>query len=435
MSTPTRRAFMQGSLGALALGALAACSNGSTGTGSSSSSAKADSFTGTGPISWVQGKDFSGGMVQKHLDEWNKQYPNEKVTLIELSSEADQQRQSLINNAQTNSAAYDVIGLDVVWVAEFAANRWVVELPADQFTDSDYIKGVMDTGLYRDKRYAMPYATDASIMYYRKDILAKAGIKDVPATWDDVLKAIEAVRKLPGMSSIGGFGGQWAKYEGLTCNISEFIHTFGGDIVDSSGKVIIDSPETVKAVQHVIDAFKNNVIPKAALEWKEEDGRNAFEAGKVLFYRQWPYQYSNDLKQLGTDKFGVAPLPSINGKKYQATLGGHNCGITTNCKNKATALKFVKWWTNKESEQYALSTQSNAPTMGSLYTGADNVKKFPYLPTLKASLDEAKGRPRVVNYGDVTAAIQDAIYPAIQSGGDAQSVVTKLSDTLKSIIK
>ncbi|MCQ8210549.1 ABC transporter substrate-binding protein, partial [Cutibacterium acnes subsp. acnes] len=82
--------------------------------------AKEGDFTGEGPISWVQGKDFSGGMVQKRLDEWNTKYPKEKVSLIELSSEADQQRQSLINAAQTNSAAYDVIGLDLVWVAEFA---------------------------------------------------------------------------------------------------------------------------------------------------------------------------------------------------------------------------------------------------------------------------------------------------------------------------
>ena len=115
--THSRRAFIQGSVGALALSALAACSSGdSKGSGSSKPAAKEGDFTGEGPISWVQGKDFSGGMVQKRLDEWNTKYPKEKVSLIELSSEADQQRQSLINAAQTNSAAYDVIGLDLVWV-------------------------------------------------------------------------------------------------------------------------------------------------------------------------------------------------------------------------------------------------------------------------------------------------------------------------------
>lgn len=179
----------------------------------------------TSPVAWVQ----------KRLDEWNAKYPKEKVSLIELSSEADQQRQSLINAAQTNSAAYDVIGLDLVWVAEFAANRWIVEIPSDT-KPVGVIDSVWETGSYRGKQYAVPYATDAPIMYYRKDFLEQAKV-EIPKTWEDVKKATEAVRKLPGMQNIGGFGGQWAKYEGLTCNIAEFINTCGGAIVDDSGKV------------------------------------------------------------------------------------------------------------------------------------------------------------------------------------------------------
>lgn len=128
-------------------------------------------------------------------------------------------------------------------------------------------------------------------------------------------------------------------------------------------------------------------------------------------------------------------MPSIDGKAYTPTLGGHNCAITTNCKNKATALKFVKWWTSEESEQYNLEKQSNAPIYGELYTKDENVKKLPYLPTLKASLDAAKGRPHAVAYGDVTAAIQDAIYPALQGKTDAESAAKQLAEKLKTIIK
>ena len=238
------------------------------------------------------------------------------------------------------------------------------------------------------------------------------------------------------MQSIGGCGGQWAKYEGLTCNIAEFINTCGGAIVDDSGKVTVDSPESIKGIQTAVDAFKSKLIPTAALEWKEEeDSRNGFESGKVLFLRNWPYQYGNDLKELGPDKFGLAPLPSIDGKAYTSTLGGHDCAITTNCKNKATALKFVKWWTSKESGQYNLEKQSNAPIYGELYTKDENVKKLPYLLTLKASLDTAKGRPHAVAYGDVTAAIQDAIYPALQGKIDAESTAKQLAEKLKAVIK
>ncbi|WP_103063156.1 ABC transporter substrate-binding protein [Actinomyces qiguomingii] len=428
-----RRRFIQGSAVIAALSAAAACSRGdSNNPGGGASAVSTADFTGTGPITWVQGKDNSDGKVQERIDQWNELYPDEKVTLIELSSEADQQRQSLINNAQTQSDAYDVISIDNVWVAEFAANQWVVPLPADELKNDDIIESVWETGLYRDVLYGMPFATDSSIMFYRKDFLQEAGV-EVPTTWDEVKSAIDAVRALPGHENIGGFGGQFAKYEGLTCCASEFINTAGGSFYDDEGNVTINSPEAIAGLQILIDGFKDGYIPAESLEWKEEDGRNAFEAGNLLFYRQWPYQYANNLAALGEEKFGVAALPTIDGKAFVPTLGGHNCGISTYSKNKATALKFVQWWTSQESEQYALETQTLAPILGSLYEDSEMLEKFPYLPTLRESLDSAQGRPKAVAYGDVTAAIQDALYPAVQQQATAEEAISNLETSLKAL--
>ena len=423
-----RRRFIQGSALAAALGAAAACSRGDSGGGG----ATAD-FSGTGQIAYAQGKDFSAGMVQAHLDEWNEQNPDEQVTLIELSESADQQRQSLINNAQTQSDAYDVISVDVVWVAEFAANQWVLELPIDDLTNDDIIQPVWDAGCYMDRLFAMPYVTDAPLMYYRKDFLAEAGVTEVPTTWDGIKSAVDAVRALPGHESIGGFGGQFAKYEGLTCCAAEFIHTAGGDFFDDQNQVIVNSPESVKGLQNLMDGFKDGYIPGDAREWKEEDSRNAFEDGNLVFQRQWPFQYANNLENLGEDKFGVAALPSIDGKSYVPTLGGHYCGVSAFSKNKATALKFIQWWTTKESEQYMLDKQSNAPILGSLYEDSEMLQKYPYLPTLRASLDAAEARPKAVAYGDVTAAIQDAVFPAIQQQTTAEQAITGLEEALKKL--
>lgn len=433
MATLPRRQFIGGSAAIAALAAVAACSNKSGSSSSAGATAVSSaSFEGTGPITWVQGKDNSGGMVQKRIDEWNKLYPDEKVTLIELSAEADQQRESFVNNAQTKSDAYDVISVDNVWVSEFAANQWILQLPESELVNDDVIEAVLNTGKYMNKLYAMPFATDSPIMFYRKDLLSQAGV-DVPTTWDEVKSAIDAVRKLSGHESIGGFGGQFAKYEGLTCCASEFINTAGGSFYDDKNNVTINSPEAIAGLQNLVDGFKDGYIPKEALEWKEEDGRNAFEAGNLLFYRQWPYEYANDLDKLGLDKFDVAALPAIDGKTFVPTLGGHNCGISAFSKNKATALKFVKWFTNAESEKYALDTQTLAPILSSLYEDKDMLAKFPYLPTLKKSLDSAKGRPKAVNYGDVTAAIQDAIYPAIQQTTEPKAAIEGLEKALKAL--
>ena len=426
-----RRQFMQGSILATALAATASCSNKKKGGGTDSGPV---SFEGTGPITWVQGKDNSAGKVQARIDEWNKANPDEQVKLIELSSEADQQRTSLIDNAKTNSSTYDVISVDNVWVSEFAANRWIVELPEDELKNDDIIEPVWQTGVYKDKFFAVPYKTDAPVMFYRKDFLAEAGVA-VPTTWDEVKAAINAVRALPGHESIGGFGGQFAKYEGLTCNAAEFIHTAGGEFYDDDNKVVVNSQDSINGLQWLADGFSQGYIPKESLEWKEEDGRNAFEAGNLLFYRQWPYQYANNLEALGTEKFDVAALPSINGKDFVSTLGGHNCAITKGSKNKATALKFVKWWISEDSERYQLETQTLAPILGSLYEDADLLQKFPYLPILRKSLENAKSRPQAVYYGDVTAKIQDNTYPAIQQPGSkaAKDVIASLSNDLKKL--
>ena len=426
MTPLPRRQFIQGSALAAVLASVGACS---TSRGDDDGPV---TFEGTGPITWVQGKDNSGGKVQARIDEWNKAHPGEEVKLIELSAEADQQRTSFINAVRINSNAYDVVSLDNVWVSEFAANRWVVELPQDELKNDDIIQPVWDAGCYMDKLYAMPYATDAPLMYYRKDFLTEAGV-EVPTTWDEIKSAVDAVRQVSGHEEIGGFGGQFAKYEGLTCCSSEFIHTAGGDFFDDQNQVVVNSPESIEGLQNIMDGFKNGYIPQAALEWKEEDGRNAFEKGDVLFYRQWPYQYANNLENLGDDKFGVAALPSLNGKTFISALGGHYCGVSAFSKNKETALKFIKWWTAKESELYMLDKQSNAPILGSLYEDADMLQKYPYLPTLRSSLDAARARPKAVAYGDVTAAIQDAFFPAIQQQTTAEDAISGLENKLKEL--
>ena len=187
MTPLPRRQFIQGSALAAALASMAACST------SSGNDDGPVTFEGTGPITWVQGKDNSGGKVQARIDEWNKAHPGEEVKLIELSAEADQQRTALVNAARINSNAYDVVSLDNVWVSEFAANRWVVELPEDELKNDDILEPVWQTGVYKDKFFAVPFHTDAPVMFYRKDFLAEAGVA-VPTTWDEVKTAIDKVR-------------------------------------------------------------------------------------------------------------------------------------------------------------------------------------------------------------------------------------------------
>ena len=145
-----------------------------------------------GPITFVTGKDVSGERA-KEVAAWNADHADEQVEMIELPEAADQQRQQLVNNAQVRSDNFTVIRIDAVWTAEFAANQWVDEITTEQFPMEGYLPATIDTVTYFDKLYAVPDATGAGLLYYRKDLLDAAGLEP-PTTWAQMEAACDEIR-------------------------------------------------------------------------------------------------------------------------------------------------------------------------------------------------------------------------------------------------
>jgi multiple sugar transport system substrate-binding protein len=417
------------------IGALAAVIGlGGCGSSETTTPAQPGTFDGKGAITFATGKDTSG-YLQSALDKWNKDHPNEQARLVELPESADQQRQQMIQNAQTKSDAYTILNVDVVWTAEFAANGWIEELPTDQFALDKMLKGPVETGKYFNKLYAAPYLTDGGMLYYRKDLLDAAGVTEAPKTWNDLKAACDKVKA--NNADIGCYAGQFEKYEGLTVNFSEAIDSAGGTVVNDQGKPTVDTPEAKQGLDFLVEGFKSGTIPRAAITYKEEEGRRAFQDGKLVFHRQWPYQYTKANAKDGSSKvagkFAVAPLPGLSGPG-KSSLGGHNLAISKFAKNKGSALEFIKFLTSEAEEKLHLQKTSEAPVYAALYDDPELVKQFPYLPTLKASVDGAVPRPRAVKYGDATSAIQEEAYAALTGKKTSEQALKDLQAKLGTII-
>ncbi|WP_405071217.1 ABC transporter substrate-binding protein [Kribbella sp. NBC_01510] len=429
----TRKAVALAVAGGLVLLA-SACGGGNDESSGGTSSGGA--LEGRGPITFATGKDTSGNLTNQ-VAAWNSQHPDEKVTVSELPESADQQRAQMISNAQNKSDAFSVLNLDVVWTPEFAANRWVTELQPDQFPDlGKLLPSTVDTAKYRDKLYGVPVTSDGGLLYYRKDLLDKAGLQP-PKTWEEMVTACAKVKALPEAKNIGCYSGQFEKYEGLTVNFSEAVNGAGGVVVGDDGKPNVDTPEALAGLTALTEGFKTGFIPKAAITYKEEEGRRAFQEGNLLFHRNWPYVYALAGKTDGSSKvagkFAVAPLPGLTGAGV-STLGGHNYAISEFAKNKATSADFIKFMASEDRQKANIEKTSQAPTWASLYDDPTLNKEFPYLAPLKASIEGAKSRPKVVKYGDVTTAIQEAAYGALTGTTTPKDALTQLQTKLSSLI-
>ncbi|MFB9383478.1 ABC transporter substrate-binding protein [Pseudonocardia petroleophila] len=426
-----RRSTALGAMTAIAALVLTACGGGGGGGGGTAGTA----LEGTGPITLVQGKDVSG-FVQGILDEWNAAHPDETVTLIELPESADAQRQQMIQNAQAQSNAFDVLVVDNVWTAEFAANRYIVELPEDQFPVDDMLPPVIDSARYLDKLYAVPNSSDGGMLYYRTDLLEAAGITAPPTTWAELGEQCAAIQATPQGAGVACYAGQFEKYEGLTVNFAEVVNGAGGVITEDDGTPNVNTPEARAGLDFLVNGFASGEIPAEAITYKEEEGRRAFMEGRLIFQRQWPYQYSlanaTDGSSSVAGNFAVAPLPGLDGPGV-SSLGGHALGISTFSQNKATALEFIKFYTTLENSQKYLELASQAPIYTSIYDDPALQTEFPYLPVLKESILTAVPRPKVVRYGDATLAIQDAAYGALTGEMTSEEALTQLQTQLEAL--
>ncbi|TYB57245.1 ABC transporter substrate-binding protein [Nonomuraea sp. PA05] len=403
---------------ALALAATAAC-------GTSEEPGGAD---GRGPITLTDTQSHEEA-TRKVIDAWNAAHPDEKVTLDIQPKDADSQRQRLINNAQTKSDAMDVMMLDAVWTAEFAANRWIDPVPDGTLKTEEFLAPTLETARYRGKLYATPWLTGTGLLYYRKDLLSEA-----PKTWAELKKSCDQV--LPKQQGMSCYAGLLDKYEGLTVSFSEAVQSAGGTVVDASGNPTLNTDAAKAGLSFLVDGFKSGLIPKEGITFKEEEVKNALQSGKVLFARSWASLYgtANAPDSPLAGKVDVAPIPGLDGLG-SGTLGGANLAISAFSKNKATAKDFLAFFTSAEQMKIWATINSTPVSRTALYDDQELVAKYPYLPSLKEGVLAAKPRPVAVKYGDVTAAIQNAVYPALSGEVAVDQALAGLQQQLSGLLK
>jgi len=402
--------------------------------GCASPGGPAPSTNGIGPITLAIGKDNSG-WLQGVITDWNQRYPNQKVTLLLLPEASNDQLAELVANLQARSDEYDVIDMDVIWTAEFASNGWIIPLPESQFPLKDFLKPAVATAMYQGRLYAVPDYSNADLLYYRKDILAKAG-QQPPKTWAQLAKLAETVAPKYGLD---GYAGTFAPYEGLTVDFAAAVQSAGGSIMSADGnKVTVDSPQALDGLKFLVSGFQQGWIPKVTLTYEEESAQAAFEAGKFLFLDNWPDVYAA-LSVPGPDnkvygKFGVVALPGPDGIG-SSSLGGANLAISAYSQHQRTALNFIKYMTYLTNEKEMLEQGSFPPVWTQLYTDPALIRSYPYLPVLEQAINSAQPRPAISNYDQASLAISSSVYQALTHQKQPRQALAEMAAQLTQIIR
>jgi multiple sugar transport system substrate-binding protein len=426
-----RRAIIAAATAAIAVGLAftAGC-----GPDSPPSGGTAPSADGKGPITFAVGSD-DAGFFSTLIKPWNKAHPDEKVSLVLLPEAENGQLAQLTANLQAGSPTYDVIAMDVIWTAEFASAGWIIPLESSMFPLSHFLPPAVDTAEYNGHLWAVPYYSNAEVLYYRKDILAKAG-KQPPRTWAQLEDLAKTVAPIYGLQ---GYASQLAPYEGLTVNFAEALQSASGSILSPGGTTVtVDSPQALQGLGFLVDGLREGWIPKSSLNYEEESSWGDFESGKLLFLNNWPFIYSQASlpgpanKVYG--KVGVTPLPGLDGPG-SSSLGGANLAVSAFSRHQATAIAFIRYLTSLPEERQLLVDSGFPPVWTSLYSDPAMVKLFPYLPVVKQAILAAQPRPSIIDYDQASLAISSSVYQALTLKKTPQQALTELAAQLTQIIR
>jgi trehalose/maltose transport system substrate-binding protein len=271
-----RRDFLKMSGAGLAGAALLGAS-GCGGGGSSS-----------GNIVFSMGPDDPNKSYTKLIDKFNKQHKGEfQVVLRTMPADTGQYFDKLRTEFQAGGGDIDVIGGDVIWPIQFAAQGWVQDL-SDKFPKSEqnkFLPAPIQASTYEGAIYAVPWYEDAGVLYSRSDLLEQAGYSAPPKTWDELKEMALKTSQDAGIPN--GFVFQGANYEGGVCDALEYIRTHGGDVLSNvtSGKVIIDSPEAAAGLETYHSMIADGVAPKAVASYDETTSVPVFGNGEAVFLR------------------------------------------------------------------------------------------------------------------------------------------------------
>jgi multiple sugar transport system substrate-binding protein len=402
---------------ATALFAIAGCGGGGDDDSGTPNAEKATKAKASGDVTWCIGKDTTGAFGTV-VDNFNKANPKAKAKLLELPESADDQRRLEIQRLRAKSTECDVLGMDVIWTAEYAAQGWLKDVSDYISQNGDkYIKSTVDTTNYQGKNWAVPFNSNAGFIFYRTD-----QVQSAPKDWESLYK--EAADN-------NGIVYQGFRYEGLTVNFLELLYSKGGSIISDDGKTATaDSQEVKDVLKFMADGIKNGAAPKAVTTYKEEESRRAFESGNATFMRNWPYAYALGKKSKIGSKFDIATFPGFSGQSGAGVLGGYNLGISAYSKNPSGSLAFIEFATEADQQKIMASEASLPPTTSATYDDPAVKKAMPFAAELKTAIEQAKPRPVSPVYPQISEAVFDNVYDALQGNASPDEAAKKMNDEI-----
>lgn len=377
-------------------------------------------------------------MCKEGAEAWAKKTGNQ-IKVVSTPNESSDRLALYQQILAAGATDIDVFQIDVIWPGILASHLLDLK-PYTKGAEAKYFPAMVQNNTVKDKLIALPWFTEAGMLYYRKDLLEKYG-KSVPTTWAELSAMAKEIQDAERKTNdkMWGYIWQGKAYEGLTCDALEWVVSYGGGtVVGDDGAVTINNPKAIEAI-NMAASWIDTISPKGVLNYAEEDARGIFQTGNAVFMRNWPYAWpllqSDDSPVKGT--VGVAALPKGGDDgRHAATLGGWQLAVSRYSKHPEAAADLALYLSSAEEQKRRAIKGAYSPTLPEIYKDAEVLAANPFVGDLYGTITSAVPRPSTVTgskYNRVSNEFWDAIHAVLSGSAKAEASLAELAKKLDEV--
>jgi multiple sugar transport system substrate-binding protein len=348
---------------------------------------------------WGLGSE--GEYVQKLIPEFEDRNPGIKIKAQMIPWTAAQEK---LITAYASDNLPDAFQIGNTWIPQFVAlnaleslDLWIQN--SKEIDPDNYFSGIWETNTMEGGVFGIPWYIDTRVLFYRRDILAKAGYDKPPVNWKQLYELSIAIKKL--------FSDQEKYSIYLPTNEWAIFAIFG---LQNGARLLRDkncygnfsSDEFKTAFEYIIRFHKNGLAPKGISQ--VTNVYQAFAESYFSIYISGPWNIKEFKKWMVgdlDDKWMTAPLPSPTGSGPGISLAGGSSLVISRVSRKKEAIwKFVEYLSEPATQLEFFHLLYDLPAVKSAWNDS-SLKNDPYMRAFYDQFEYVKSMPKVIEWEQI----------------------------------
>jgi multiple sugar transport system substrate-binding protein len=382
---------------------------------------------------WAMGAE--GENVQKLVREFEREHPGVDVRVQQIPFSAAHEK---LLTAFVGNATPDVAQLGNTWVPEFQAVDALASL--DSFIarsgivkSAGFFDGIWKTNIVDGAVYGIPWYVDTRVIFYRKDLLARAGYESIPETWAGWRKAMEAVQRNAGPK-------QWAIFLPTNEWMQPVLFGLqnGASLLRDDGRFgAFGQPAFREAFDFYVGLFRDGLAPVAG----NNDLANPYQEFARGTFAMWitgPWNIGEFQRRLPSalqDSWATAALPGPTGATSGASnAGGASLVVFRRSKQQAAAWQLVEFLSRPDVQLRFYQLTGDLPARQDAWDD-DALIGNRHARVFYEQLQRVASMPKVPEWEVITSKVIDHSEAAIRGGAPIDRALAHLDDDVNGLLE